>query len=253
MIINAAAQEVIEHYKHLKLGGKSVVCPYYMNLQKKKDLRVMVGKGTPEEIEMEAKIWAKLKGANFEEMSELEIKKFLLEKSIGIDCSGFVMHVLNNWYKDKTGKEIWSKLKIKKTGLMWKIAYMLRPVEKLGAEIITSEPNAYPIEIKDVKPGDLVRTKWKRQNAHHVLLVTKVERNEKNEVSMIEYTHSTPFFGDQNGIRVGEIVIKNQNNPLEEHEWLESDENGNNYTFEGYMINLEDNGLRRLKAMEKII
>lgn len=246
--INKTAQELINKYYGLNLGGKSVRCPYYMNLQRSKDLRAMVGKGTPEEIEMEARIWEKLKGVDFSQMSESEIREFLVNRGIGIDCSGFVAHVLNVLSQNALGKNLWKFLKPYNKSFLGRISYLLKPIEKLGADILTNEENAIKIEINDVRPTDLIRLKWKKKNSHHIVLITSVTKDENNNVCLIEYTHSIPFYGNESGIKTGQIRIIDINYPLEKQEWLEVDESGVNHVLEGYMIQLEDNGLRRLKA-----
>jgi hypothetical protein len=251
--IPLVAQEAISKYKNLKLGSKSVQCPYFINAKRKKDLRALVGKGTPEEIVMEAKIWEKLTGQNFEKMSETEIKTFLTNKGLGIDCSGFVVHVLDSWYQSKHQKHIWSELKLVQGGLLSNIRYKLRPVENLGANTLTSEVNSIEIEINEVKPGDVIRSKWKKVGTHHIQLVTKVEYRENETVSQIEYTHATPYYGETSGVRVGQIKILDPQKPLFDQEWTEKDEHGVNFSFEGFMTQFEDNGLRRIKPMMDLI
>ena len=238
-------------YSHLALGNKSVTAPYYINDKRRKDLRAMVGKGTPDEIIVEAKIWEKLKGADFDQMSEQEIKDFLTTKGIGIDCSGFVIHLMNEWYRNKTGKSIWNKLTPLKQSPIWRIRYNLRPAENMGADIITDDDNSVPIELKDVRPGDLIRSKAKKNNGHHIMLISEVNRDdtqEGNPIISIKYIHSSPYFGKENGIREGEIKITDINKPLQDQEWLEQDENGVKHTLEGYLVDVEDNGPRRLKC-----
>ena len=239
----------IDKYRKLQLGNKEVVCPYYINLKRAKDLRAMVGKGTVDEIVQEAKIWEKLKGVNFNEMSESEIREFLMNRGIGIDCSGFILQVLNAYYKSKTGKNIWKKFKPFNRSFMGRIGFLLKPVEKLGAEIMSNEENAVPVKTKDVKPLDVIRMKWKKKNSHHILLIVGVEKNDKDEVTKIEYAHSIPKFGDKSGVKFGEIEITDQEKDLKDQNWLEEDENGVKHTYEGYMIQVEDNGIRRLGAL----
>lgn len=253
LTIPETVQKEIDRYKNLKLGDKQVRTPYYMNLKRSKDLRAMVGKGTPEEIEMEARIWEKLKGEDFSKMNEKEIRDFLVNRGIGIDCSGFIIHVLNSWHREKNGKNIWKGLKSGNKSFLHRISYLLKPVEKLGAEIITNAENTHKVEIKDVLPADVVRLKWKRKNSHHILLVTEVEKDESGVVKKIGYTHSIPFYGEESGIKTGEIIITDQNKPLESQNWTEKDEKGVNHVFEGYMIEVEDNGLRRLKCLASVM
>lgn len=247
------AQEQIDAYKSLNLGGKKITCPYYMNVRGNKDLRAMVGKGLPEEIELEAQIWEKVKGVSFEDMSKKEIKEFLIERSIGIDCSGFVVHVLNTWYVAENNSSIWMSFTLPHKNILRKLAYRLKPVEKLGADIITNTENATEIAINDVLPGDVVRLKWKKKNSHHILLITQVDKHEDGTVAKLTYTHSIPVYGEESGVKTGEIEITNINKPLEEQNWLEKDKSGVAHTFEGYMIQKEDNGLRRINAMAQII
>jgi hypothetical protein len=251
--LNPNAEKIVQKFLNLNLGAKHIRAPYYMNLKKSKDLRAMVGKGTPEEIELEAKIWAKLKNVDLNSLDNEAIRDFLITRDIGIDCSGFVVHVLNSWYKAETGKNIWGKLKPMNSSFLGKIAYKLKPVEKLGAEILTNKINSIKIDINNVMPGDVIRSKWKRKNSHHIVLIYKVIRDEDNIVKEIEYVNSTEQYGKENGVRFGKIIIKDANLPLEQQEWIDFDENNVNHTLEGYLVQLEDNGLRRLKPIDDII
>jgi hypothetical protein len=196
---------------------------------------------------MESKIWEKLKGINLDEMTPSQIREFLIERGIGIDCSGFVTYILDSMSINSNGKHIWTKLKDNKNGFYAKVRYMLRPVEQLGADVITNEVNCIKISINDVKPGDLIRSKARRSKGDHIMIVTEVNRDENNNVTSIVYTHSTPNYGDKNGVKTGEIKIIDLNKPLHEQQWLETDDTGVVPTLEGFMIDVEDNGLRRLK------
>lgn len=246
--ISEVGQKVINAFKSLSLGGKTVTAPYFINDKRRKDLRAMVGKGTPDEIVMEARIWEKLKGVDFSTMTEKEIKQFLMNIGLGIDCSGFVLYVLDALYQEKTGKHIFNRLTPLKNSFLWPLMYRLRPVENMGAETLTNDENSVRIAINDVHPGDLFRSKAKKNNGHHIMIITKVERDESNNVTKITYTHSSQYYADENGVKTGDIEITDPNKALEEQNWLEKDINGVNHTFEGYMVNPADNGLRRLKV-----
>ncbi len=258
--ISDKAQKVINDYMFLKVNGKTISTPYFINPRSRKDLRAMVGKGSPEEIIMESKIWEKIKGVNFDSMSQKEIKDFLINRGMGIDCSGFVIHVLDSVSLEKNGKHIWNYLKPRiYRKIIGNIMYKLRPVENLGAEIITNEINSKPVDINDVMPGDVIRSKAKKTNGHHIMLITEVGRDDvvapghvANQVVYIKYTHATPNYGDDMGVKTGEIRIKDINKPLWDQEWTEKDSHGVNHTYEGFMINVDDNGLRRLKAFSTL-
>lgn len=247
--IPESVRNLFNQYDNLTLGNKNVTTPYYINDKRRKDLRAMVGKGTPEEIIVEARIWEKLKGANFETMSEDQIKEFLMTKGIGVDCSGFAVHLMNAWYKEKTGRTIWSKLKPLHQSVIWKLRYTLRPAENMGAEILTDDDNALTVELNDLRPGDLIRSKAKKNNGHHVMLVSETTRDDSGNLISFKYIHSSPYFGKENGIREGEIKITDISKPLQDQDWLEADENGVKHTLEGYMVNVEDNGPRRLRCL----
>ena len=243
---------IINKYKKLKLGGKDVSCPYFINTRKAKDLRAMVGKGTPEEIEFEAKIWEKLKGVNFNQMNEGEIRQFLIDRGIGVDCSGFIMHVLNEWFLLKTNKSIWGKLKIPDKNLIAKISYFFKPIQKLGAEIITNNENTSKVNLNEVIPLDLIRSKGQKQNAHHVLLITKVKKDQDKKTKEIHYINSNEKYDKQNGIREGKIIINNPDKNLELQNWIDNDDNGANHVLDGYLKNIKDNGIRRLNAIKEL-
>lgn len=238
----------IEDYQNLNISEKNKpTTPYFINDRVRKDLRAMVGKGTPEEIIMEARIWEKLKGIDFDSITEAEAKEFLKNTHVGIDCSGFVVHILDYWYKQNTKKHIWSFLKIPNQTMFGWLKYKLRPVEKLGAEIITDDINCRIIELKDVAPLDLIRSKSRKANADHIMMVLEVEKDENQIPLRLKYVHSTPYFGKYNGVKFGEIQITDLTKPLEEQKWLETDFDGSVPTLEGFKINAGDNGLRRLK------
>lgn len=247
------AKNTIKTYRELNLGAGGVQCPYFINSKRKRDLRALVGKGTPEEIIMEAKIWEKLTGKDFEKMKPEEIKTFLTNKGLGIDCSGFVVHVLDAWYFSKKGKHIWSELKLVQKGLASKIRYSLRPVENLGANTLTSDENSFELGINEVKPGDVIRSKWKKVGTHHIQLITKVEYAEDGGVLLIEYTHATPYYGEHSGVRTGQIKVLDSKKPLYDQDWTEKDEHGVNFSYEGFMTEVEDNGLRRIRAMKDLV
>ena len=243
-------KQKIDEYSKLKLGTCEVVTPYFINDKRRKDLRAMVGKGTPEEIIMEARIWEKLKGTHFEQMDAETIKEFLTGRGLGVDCSGFIVHILDAYTTNKLHKHIWQLIKIPSSSFSARLRYMLRPVEQLGASIITNADNCFEVDLNDVKVMDLIRSKSIKLNGDHIMIVSKVITDQDNNVAEIEYTHSTPHYGKLNGVKTGVIRIKDLNKPLEDQEWLELDESGICHTLEGYTRDIEDNGLKRLKFMD---
>lgn len=246
-------QNLIKEYFELPLGGKKVKCPYFMNLKKERaGLRVMVGKGSAEEIVHEVKVWAQLKGIDLNEASEQQIREFMLKKGIGIDCSGFAVYVLDAWTKFLGKGHVWKKLKYFSNSPLMRFRRWLRPVENVGANLLTSELNCEKItDLNLIQPGDLIRAKGKQANAHHVAVITETYRDEATKrLEKIVYVHAHRFYGPENGVRQGEIEITDLSKGLKEQKWNDHYQ-GRNYILEDLLVDYDDNGIRRLKFLGK--
>lgn len=250
LTIPTQSRLVIDEYNSLNIEGHKVVAPYFMNIRKQRGgLRVLVGKGDPGEIEREVKVWAQLKGIDLTKMTPVQIRDFMITQNIGIDCSGFVVHVLNYWLRSQGDKPLINYLMFKKQKLIDKLKHKLRPVESIGANFLTNQDNCITItDLNKVLPGDFVRLKGLQKNSHHILLIHQVVKEDK-QVKQIEYVHSTSHFGKDCGIRYGKINIIDIKKPLEEQEWTETVDD-KNWTYQGYINQLEDNGIRRLKNIK---
>lgn len=242
-------QKEIDKYSHLKLGGKEIICPYFINSKIiSGSLRVMAGKGEAEEIELEVNIWAKVKGFNLDNASVEDIRKFMMKMHIGIDCSGFVVNVLENYLKKISGKHLISLIKFTDNSIMQVFRRWLRPIENIGADSLTSKLNCIKISnLNDIKPGDLIRSKGKQNNAHHLALITEVEKEEE-KIKSFKYVNSISGDLENNGIKYGNVYITNPEGELKDQDWpIEYGER--NYFYEGLLVNYEDNGIRRLKGL----
>lgn len=231
--MHKAPEEVmnlINQYTSIELGGKKVCTPYFINIKHARaELRSLIGKGLPEEIKEETMIYAKLKGFNLENSSEKDIRSFMMKQGIGVDCSGFVSHVLDVWTKGKFK----SQIKYPKESIYRRFVRFLRPIENLGADLLTNKENCQIIDFKDSKPGDLIRLKGLEQGDHIAIII---ERNENH----IFYAHSTQYYGEDNGVRTGEIEIIG-----DKLNWKEVDNEGVCWTEKQYLKDQEDNGIRR--------
>jgi hypothetical protein len=58
-----------------------------------------------------------------------------------------------------------------------------------------------------------------------------------------KYYHSTNHYFEQNGVKEGEIIIKDLNKALESQEWTEIDKDGVCQTKQQYLTQVEDNGI----------
>lgn len=249
-VLPEAGINTINDYESIEVGNKKVVAPYYMNKRKLKGgLRVMIGKGSPDEIEREVMVLAQVKGFDIDKAEPSEVRKFMQDRDIGIDCSGFVVHVLNAILKDKKMGSIDAYLQYNQNGIVSRLRRLLRPVENTGANVLTGINNCNEIkDINQVRPGNLIRSKGKVKNSHHVILIDSVTlRN--NEVSEITYAQSNENYGENNGVRRGIIKITDPAKPIWEQDWHDQDQNGGNPTLEGVLIEKEDNGIRALKRV----
>lgn len=249
LTISPSAKQIIDEYMNLSLGGKKVVCPYYMNVIKERaGLSALIGKGDPSDIEKEVKVWAKLKDFDLNKATVEQIRQFMIDHHIGVDCSGFIVNIFNHWFKTIGKKPLITYLKFNRNSIMLRLKRLIRPVENIGANTITSLQNTIPItKFDDVLPGDFIRSKGKVKNSHHISLITKVIKVD-GHVKEVEYVHSTRHFASQNGVRYGKIRITNADKPLSEQNWIEGGRKVNS-TLQGFKNMEEDNGIRRLKCL----
>lgn len=249
--ISKSAQKKISEFQKLHIGTKRVIAPYFMNLKGQKGgLRVMVGKGSPQEILQEVKVWSQVKGFNIKRADEKQIREFMISMGIGIDCSGFVVYVLNEELKERGLKSIWNYLKFTNRSPFARLKRLLRPVENIGANLLTSDENCIRIEnLDEIRPADLIRAKGKQKNAHHVAIITEVEKDDEGNLISFQYAHSHRFYEEENGIRIGTVTIVDKKKSLKDQKWDDS-HNNRNYMLEDLLVEYEDNGIRRLKILE---
>ena len=171
----------------------------------------------------------------------------MMKLGIGIDCSGYATYILNEWMKSLHKPSLWRQLKYRDNGLYHRFRRWLRPVENVGANLLTSELNCLKVKnLDDIEPGDLIRAKGKQKNAHHVAVITKVTKSDDGKIESFDYVHSHRFYKDQNGVRKGKVEITDPKKSLKDQKW-EDDYKGKNYILEDLLVDYEDNGIRRLK------
>lgn len=239
-------QNLINGYFNLEIGGKKVAAPYYRNKARARgELRVLVGKGAPREIEEEVKIYSKLRAVDLTTLNEIAVREFMKSEGIGVDCSGYVCHILSTWLKSNDHGSLRRNITTPPLSLYRRIVFQTRTIENISADLLTSELNCTKIHLRDIQIGDLIRLKGVEQG-HHVAIIVDVEKKD-GQVFNLTYTHSTERFTPNDGVRVGNIRITDENKELIHQEWQEVDVNGKCWTFQGLTNQYEDNGLRRLK------
>jgi hypothetical protein len=247
-------QQMINNYFNLPLNGKCVPCPYYINIKKHKQrmgLRVLVGKGTPEEIVQESFIYEKLRGVDFSSISIDEIREFMVKRHIGIDCSGFVVHVLDHWLRSSCKRHLWKYIRFPKQNLYRIFARIFRPVENISAKTLTNEENTIHIKnLNNIKCGDLIRLKVPKRakslkDSYHVMLISEIEK-ENGKVISFKYVHSTREYDRNHGVREGKAIVKDPAAHLCKQEWKD-ELNGKNWTLDEIHADKEYSQVRRLK------
>ena len=200
-------------------------------------MKVLIGKGLPEEIVEEAKIvsiqyshdvfdkngvfTAHADHPAGHEQAEC-IRQFLVDNNLGVDCSGFVANILQKHFKETKGIDLARKLFIvpKRNFLRWLIS-RLRPVEQISVSVYASDKNTkIIIKPREIQPADLIimLKTGPNKNHNHILLITEVN-GEK-----ITYAHARAWFSEGkygHGVSEGTITITDSDRGLLEQVWEE--------------------------------
>jgi len=242
--LHPVAQAVIDSYLNLRLGGKRVVAPYFMNTPGRKGRRVAVGKGTPKELERETARLAKKHKFDLKAASPDEIRDFMIGHKLGIDCSGLVAWLTHELTRQQERGPLWRHIRYQGHPLRVAIIRHIRPVENLSARLLTDTVNAHTIQaLSEVRPGDIIRS----LNGNHVLLVTEV--GYKNGIpAHFKYVNSTEYGGVKYGVRYGRINIVKPDEHILEQTWVDG-ENGVNWIFNAANNFPNDTRIVRLKAL----
>ena len=249
-MLSNKAQKILEDYFNLPFEGiKGVRCPYFNNARMKQraQLRVLVGKGTPQEIVEEAKIISIQYHAGLfdkaghcclhnehtgKEVNVDEIRKFLIDHGLGIECSGFVAQILRVHFKETNNIDIARKFFVvsPKNILRWTIS-KLRPIENIGVKHFGDDRNTKKINWQDAQVGDVVviMETGISNKFNHILLVTE------KTADTIYYAHARAWGSEGkygHGVSKGVVKIVKPNGSLQEQEWVELEKTGeNNETF----------------------
>jgi hypothetical protein len=250
------AIKVIKNYLRLPFKDREVSCPYYNNKRSKVrgGLRVLVGKGTVEDIVEEAKIISLREKIDLEKLNNEELKKFLVDNNIGIDCSAFAYYVLDAELRAQNKGKLVKHLQFPAVkNPLRKLLTKLRPVENTNVQTLAHEKNSQEIKLENIKPGDMIimLDAGTGPERDHLLVVHQVDFSSSSplqgEVSaesadggvetphIIHYTHSLNWSTDgkyNHGVRQGKIEITDIKKPLTEQRWVENDKTGEeNETF----------------------
>mgnify|MGYP001559844356 CR=1 FL=1 len=154
----------------LPLGGKKVPTPYRINIPYQGDRR-KYGKSDPKTLISDIKQIAKEQNFNLERASIGEIRKFMEDNQLGLDCSGFVYHILD-FLLNQIGK-----------GGMQQIGFP-KP-SSTNANLLTSEKFTIPVrKFEDLQAGDIIKLD-SQDTIPHTLIILNVQDR------VASYAHSS--------------------------------------------------------------
>lgn len=252
------AQQLINDYLNLPCGDvPGIRCPYLNNarLGQRGQLRALVGKGTPKEIIEEANIIStQYKAGIFDHKTHKclceehsgkqftpdEIRKFLIDHKLGIECSGFVTHVLNKHFQETTKINLLKKLHIVSPAKIFRwLISRLRPVENISVRTYADDRNTSVVandavgwDYQKINPADVITIleTGPRHSYNHIILITE------NKNNILSYVHARAWPSEGpygHGVTEGKIKINNPGKSLREQEWIEKEKTGSeNGTFQ---------------------
>jgi hypothetical protein len=228
--LSKPAQEIINNYLHLPFGNKNVSCPYFNNKKSgaRAALRVMIGKGSVEDIVQEIMLIGFREKLELEKMTNEQLKKVLVDHNIGIDCSGIAYYILEAEVQSIKKHKFKNKLKypyIKNP--LRKLLTKLRPVESTNVKTLFHDKNSKEVSLRNIQPGDMIIMikSGQKQDRDHILIVHKVEYDKDENPTAIYYTHSLNWSTDgiyNHGVRQGVITITDINKNIEKQSWEEN-------------------------------
>lgn len=242
--IPSEVKNFIDKYLHLEVKGEKITCPYFLNSGGILKNPIFAGKGNPYDIERTAN--EVLMNHDFSGDKAHLIRKEIEALGLGIDCSGLVYQIYNKWLRDVLNKgELKNHLPAGNIiAIRRYLSRRLKPEASVSADMFTSEPISQKIEVRDVRPGDLIRSR----GGKHLLFVTDVEY-ERNLPRKITFVNSTTYYV-RNGVRYGDILLGDDLS-LSTAKWEDNDPNeGVNYAYKGYRELINNNGIWRPKFLD---
>lgn len=210
----------------LEFGNAKVPTPYRTNIPYQEDPRKF-GKSDPDELKENVIEIAKEQNFELNQASSDAIKQFMIDNLLGVDCSGYAFHTLDN-LSIKLGMGPLSNAGFPKQS-------------RVDVKLLTSDEFSKPITSLDqIRPGDMISFQSGPGGHSHVELIMEVKDGK------IIYTHSTGL-GKIKGIQQNSITITSPSQGLKEQDWDEELASGEKRVE--YFNPEEGDGVRRLKAL----
>lgn len=240
-MLSPNAQKILNEYFNLPFPGVlGVRCPYFNNARRRRraQLRVLVGKGMPREIVEEAQIISlQYRAGIFDHSGNCclhggehagshanaeEIRKFLIDNDLGVECSGFVTQILRAHFLETKNIDIAHRFqKVSPRKFLRYLIAGLRPIENISARTYVDDANTSRVDnISAVQPGDVivVLETIPDHKRNHILLVTE------NNNDVVKYAHARAWSREGkygHGVAEGEIKLIKPNEGLLSQEWSE--------------------------------
>jgi len=266
------AEKLIKEYFNLPFPGMDGVrTPYFNNARKKQrgQLKVLVGKGTPKEIVEEAQIISVQYHLGFfdksgeccihrgeagcERLAPKDIHNFLVDRNLGVDCSGFASQVLRQHFLDSHQLDIAKTFVLARaSGWLRRLVAKLRPIENMGVRVWAEDANTevvtnwQDIQVVDVIVALQTGPEHKR---NHILVVTNVIKREDEYAIQYVHARAWPSEGKYNhGVARGEIKINTNTGSIVDGIWEELGKVGEaNETWTGEIKNAVQVQIRRVR------
>jgi hypothetical protein len=162
-----------------------------------------------------------------------DIRTFLIDHNLGIECSGFVSQVLRAHYRETKKIDFTSKIFIAPwANFFRRLLVAFRPIENVNVAVLANPINSTTViggtagyNYANVSPGDILvmleTGPVKKRN--HILLITNFASN------VIDYVHARAWTSEGrygHGVSRGTITITNPGEPLTAQRWEEKNETG---------------------------
>ena len=131
--------------------------------------------------------------AGIKKMDPGELKKFLVDHNLGVDCSGFAYHVLDAELKARGKSKMSSSVK-PWNGFYRKIKHFLRPAENTGVSTFSHDQNSILVEQESVQSADFVSVIDAESGRNHMLVVESAQK--ENGVMKFACVHSIAYSKD---------------------------------------------------------
>lgn len=230
-----ALQNLFQQYSRLPIGGKEIVCPYWMNKLTSGIFGPGGGKGRPEQIVEIVNKEAENACFDLAKASEEEITAFMRTRRIGVDCSGFAFWMLDALCKEKGNKSLVDLIPEASGGFAG---------SKANVKLLTSDKFASRIDLSAVQVGDMIR----HRGGKHLMVILSIERDDEGSVWKITYAHSSDRT-EITGVHLGVIDVVYPQKTLAEQLWQEKNAEGDSYLID-YLQESGD-GLYRLLLFNK--